>query len=177
SLTSSIPIMSKLKTQPNNSTQLMNICVIEAGMTYEFKEEKFYVDLNNKIFANHPYKTQIDEFLSDCVRKDDMITVQDILHDRYKSENQEKLNKNGCVVQCMFQKDEMMEDAEYKVEKIHTVFIERTNIQPGDKKFERMENCINKTKDLTEKCEKAFLLCVCVLSEHMHDYGYNESAK
>ncbi|XP_018358162.1 PREDICTED: pheromone-binding protein Gp-9-like [Trachymyrmex cornetzi] len=112
SLTSSIPIMSKLKTQPNNSTQLMNICVIEAGMTYEddygirdiindviekpdfeektrkhgcfvecilrklnwmerseFKEEKFYVDLNNKIFANHPYKTQIDEFLSDCVRK------------------------------------------------------------------------------------------------------------
>ncbi|XP_012055304.1 PREDICTED: uncharacterized protein LOC105618368 [Atta cephalotes] len=27
--------MSKLKIQPNNRTQLMNICIIEAGMTYE----------------------------------------------------------------------------------------------------------------------------------------------
>jgi len=35
----------------------------------EFKEEKFYADLNNKIFANHPYKIQIHEFLSDCMRK------------------------------------------------------------------------------------------------------------
>ena len=26
--------MSKLKIQPNNRTQLMNICIIEAGMTY-----------------------------------------------------------------------------------------------------------------------------------------------
>jgi len=34
-----------------------------------------------------------------------MLTVQDIIYDRYKSENQEKLNKNGCVVQCIFQKD------------------------------------------------------------------------
>ncbi|XP_018358163.1 PREDICTED: pheromone-binding protein Gp-9-like [Trachymyrmex cornetzi] len=134
----------------------------------------FTVDSKKLGSANKHYNTCLTET---NVSEDDMITVQDILHDRYKSENQEKLNKNGCVVQCMFQKDEMMEDAEYKVEKIHTVFIERTNIQPGDKKFERMENCINKTKDLTEKCEKAFLLCVCVLSEHMHDYGYNESAK
>ncbi|KYN26880.1 Pheromone-binding protein Gp-9, partial [Trachymyrmex cornetzi] len=111
---------------------------------------------------------------------DDMITIQDLIHDRYKSENQEKLNKNGCVQQCIFQKNGLMEDAEYKVEKMHTTFIEKTNIQPGDKRLERLENCINESKDLTEKCKKAFLFAVCFLKseqEHMHDYGYSESAK
>jgi len=33
-----------------------------------------------------------------------MLTVHDIAHDQYKSESQERLNKNGCVIQCLLQK-------------------------------------------------------------------------
>ena len=33
-----------------------------------------------------------------------MLTVYDIAHDQYKSESQERLNKNGCVIQCLLQK-------------------------------------------------------------------------
>lgn len=40
---------------------------------------------------------------------DDMFTIDDILHDRHKqSENQEKIKKNGCVMQCLLQKEEMV---------------------------------------------------------------------
>ncbi|KAG5342839.1 PBGP9 protein, partial [Acromyrmex charruanus] len=121
--------MSKLKTQSNNRTQLMNICIIEAGMTYEddydirdiindviekhdfeektrkhgcfvecilrklnwmekseFKEDKFYADLN-KIFANHPYKIQIYEFLNDCIRK-------------VKHEPQERCQRGVVAMKC-----------------------------------------------------------------------------
>ncbi|XP_018313469.1 pheromone-binding protein Gp-9-like, partial [Mycetomoellerius zeteki] len=111
---------------------------------------------------------------------DDVLTIQDILQDKYKSENQEKLNKNGCLMQCMFQKDGMMEDAEYKVEKMHSEFIKKTNVQPGDKRFEGLDTCINESKDVTEKCEKAFLLTTCYFKserEHLHDYGYDESTE
>ncbi|XP_011884064.1 PREDICTED: pheromone-binding protein Gp-9-like [Vollenhovia emeryi] len=34
----------------------------------ELKEEKFYADMD-KIFANHPLKIQIDEFIRDCATK------------------------------------------------------------------------------------------------------------
>ncbi|KYN33165.1 Pheromone-binding protein Gp-9, partial [Trachymyrmex septentrionalis] len=137
----------------------------------------FTVDSKKLGSANGNYNTCLIET---NVSEDDMLTVQDVIHDRYKSENQEKLNKNGCVLQCILQKDGLMEDAEYKLEKVHIAFIKRTNIQPGDKRLEQLENCINKSKDLTEKCEKAFLLSACLFKsehEHIHEYGYSESAK
>ncbi|XP_011069000.1 PREDICTED: pheromone-binding protein Gp-9-like [Acromyrmex echinatior] len=112
------------------------------------------------------------------VSEDDMLSVQDIIHDRYKSENQEKLNKNGCVLQCIFQKCGLVEGAEYKVENMRIEFIKRIHIQPGDKRLEKLENCINETKDLPEKCQKVFLLTVCLLKsvpEYLHQY--TDSAK
>ncbi|KAG5342840.1 PBGP9 protein, partial [Acromyrmex charruanus] len=109
-----------------------------------------------------------------------MLSVEDIIHDRYKSENQEKLNKNGCVIQCIFQKDGLVEGAEYKVENMRIAFAKRANIQPGDKRWEKLENCINETKDLPEKCEKAFLFSACLYKserEHLHEHKYTDSVK
>jgi len=39
-----------------------------------------------------------------------------------------------------------MEDAEYNIEKMRIAFIKRTNVQSGDKRLERLENCINECK-------------------------------
>ncbi|XP_018059916.1 PREDICTED: pheromone-binding protein Gp-9-like [Atta colombica] len=91
-------------------------------------------------------------------------------------------NYNTCLTETNVSEDDMltMEDAEYNIEKMRTAFIKRTNVQSGDKRLERLENCINESKDLTEKCEKAFLLSACLLKsehEHVHEYGYSESAK
>ncbi|XP_018059977.1 PREDICTED: pheromone-binding protein Gp-9-like [Atta colombica] len=108
------------------------------------------------------------------VSDDDMLTVHDIAHDQYKSENQEKLNKNGCVIQCLLQKGGLMEDAEFKVEKMHSEFIKKTSVQPGDKRLESLDTCINESKDLTEKCEKAFLISACFIkAEHKHKHGHD----
>ncbi|KAG5340947.1 PBGP9 protein, partial [Acromyrmex heyeri] len=73
-----------------------------------------------------------------------------------------------------------MEGAEYKVENMRIAFIKKANIQPGDKRLEKVENCINETKDLPEKCEKVFLFSVCFYKserEHLHEYKYTDSAK
>ncbi|XP_018313626.1 pheromone-binding protein Gp-9 isoform X3 [Mycetomoellerius zeteki] len=118
--------------------------------------------------ANVNYNTCLTET---NISEDDVLTIQDILQDKYKSENQEKLNKNGCLIQCIFQKDGMMEDAEYKVGKMHNEFIKRTKIQPGDKRLESVDTCINESKDLTEKCEKAFRITACFMkAEHKHKH-------
>ncbi|KYQ48333.1 Pheromone-binding protein Gp-9 [Trachymyrmex zeteki] len=105
------------------------------------------------------------------VSDDDMLTVRDITHDQYKSESQERLNKNGCVMQCLLQKAGLMEDAEYKVEKMHSEFIKKTNVEPGNKRLECLDTCINESKDLTEKCEKAFRITACFMkAEHKHKH-------
>ncbi|XP_018399316.1 PREDICTED: pheromone-binding protein Gp-9-like [Cyphomyrmex costatus] len=111
------------------------------------------------------------------VSEDDMLTVQDITKDQYKSESQERLNKNGCVMQCLLQKEGLMEDAEYKTENMHNEFIKKTNVEPGNKRLESLDKCINESKDLTEKCEKAFLLSACFIkAEHKHKHeNENES--
>ncbi|KYN33166.1 Pheromone-binding protein Gp-9, partial [Trachymyrmex septentrionalis] len=118
---------------------------------------------------------------------DVMLTVHDITHDRYKSESEEKLNKNGCVMQCLLQKAGLASNAEYKVEKMHSEFIKKTGVQPGDQRLECLDTCINESKDLTEKCVKAFNLSACVIkfehrhkheNDHEHDHEHeNESAK
>ncbi|KYN26881.1 Pheromone-binding protein Gp-9, partial [Trachymyrmex cornetzi] len=103
---------------------------------------------------------------------DDMLTVQDVAHDQYKSESQERLNKNGCVMQCLLQKGGMASNAEYKAEKMRSEFIKKTSVQPGDKRLESLDACINESKDLTEKCEKAFLISACFIKgEHKHKHG------
>ncbi|XP_011706904.1 PREDICTED: pheromone-binding protein Gp-9-like [Wasmannia auropunctata] len=56
-----------------------------------------------------------------------------------------------------------MEESEYDVEKMHIDFTKRTNAHPGEKIFEALDNCINETKDLTEKCEKSFALTECFI--------------
>ncbi|KYQ48331.1 Pheromone-binding protein Gp-9, partial [Trachymyrmex zeteki] len=144
----------------------------------EYKVEKMHSEFIKK--TNVQPGDKRFEGLDTCINEYDVLTIQDILQDKYKSENQEKLNKNGCLMQCMFQKDGMMEDAEYKVEKMHSEFIKKTNVQPGDKRFEGLDTCINESKDVTEKCEKAFLLTTCYFKserEHLHDYGYDESTE
>jgi len=39
-----------------------------------------------------------------------------------------------------------MEDAEFKVEKMHSEFIKKTSVQPGDKRLESLDTCINECK-------------------------------
>ncbi|KAG5307483.1 PBGP9 protein, partial [Acromyrmex insinuator] len=103
-----------------------------------------------------------------------MLAIEDVIHNQHKSESQERINKNGCVMQCMFQKDGMMEDAEYKIEKMHIIFVQKTNVQSGDKRLESLDNCINASKDLPDKCEKAFLITECILkSEHKHKHEHD----
>ncbi|XP_011875688.1 PREDICTED: pheromone-binding protein Gp-9-like [Vollenhovia emeryi] len=98
------------------------------------------------------------------VSDDDMLTAQDIIEDKYKqSEHQEKLKKNGCIYQCMLQKVGWMEGSEYVVEKMHSEFSKGSTSPVGSKIFTARDNCINETKDLTEKCEKAFSLTKCFL--------------
>ncbi|XP_024875462.1 pheromone-binding protein Gp-9-like [Temnothorax curvispinosus] len=108
--------------------------------------------------GNKYYNTCLTE---NNVSDDDMLTIRDIIEDKHKQENQEKIKKNGCVMQCLFQKDGVMEGSEYDSE-----FTKRTNAPSGSeysKIFEALDNCINETKDLTEKCEKSFALTECFL--------------
>ncbi|XP_071570236.1 pheromone-binding protein Gp-9-like [Temnothorax nylanderi] len=95
------------------------------------------------------------------VSDDDMFTIRDIIEDKHKQENQERIKKNGCVIQCLLQKEGVMEGSEYDVEKMHSEFTKRTNAPSGSKKVETLDNCINETKDLTEKCDKSFALTEC----------------
>ncbi|KAL0130160.1 hypothetical protein PUN28_002041 [Cardiocondyla obscurior] len=98
------------------------------------------------------------------VSDDDMFSITDILENKHtQSENQEKLKKNGCVLQCLLQKEGVMQEAEYDEEKIRSSFTKKTNVKPGEEMFEALNNCINETKNLTEKCEKSLALTECVI--------------
>ncbi|GAB1860051.1 Pheromone-binding protein Gp-9 [Camponotus japonicus] len=92
----------------------------------------------------------------------DIFTIGDLIHERHKqSENQEKLRKNSCVVYCIFQKENMIEESELNLETIHTKFTEKTNIQPGHILYKALDDCIKEVKDITDKCEKSFALVTC----------------
>lgn len=40
--------------------------------------------------------------------------MDDIIHDRHKqSENEERINKNGCILQCVLQKEGMVSPISY----------------------------------------------------------------
>jgi len=39
-----------------------------------------------------------------------------------------------------------MEESEFKIEKMLSGFTKKTNIQPGEEKFEAFNNCINESK-------------------------------
>jgi len=39
-----------------------------------------------------------------------------------------------------------MEGSEYNIEKMLNEFTKKTNVQPGGKKFEAFENCLNESK-------------------------------
>ncbi|XP_071626703.1 pheromone-binding protein Gp-9-like [Temnothorax longispinosus] len=107
------------------------------------------------------------------VSDDDMLTLQDVIHDRHKeSENQEKIKKNGCVLQCILEKFGIMEGSEYDVEKMRSETI-KGDIDESTKLklLEGLNNCINETKDLTEKCEKSFDLVVCGLKSKEKVYA------
>lgn len=145
----------------------------------------FTVDSKKLGSGDKNYTTCLTE---NNVSDDDIFTLQDIIHDRHKSEDQNKIKMNGCVAQCLFQKAGIMQDAEYHPDFEKT---EKTNAQPEDKLFEALDNCINETKNLTKKCEKAFALTECFLKaqdkifptsenheecEHEHEHQ-NESEK
>ncbi|XP_071626694.1 pheromone-binding protein Gp-9-like isoform X1 [Temnothorax longispinosus] len=137
--------------------------------------------------GNKYYNTCLTE---NNVSDDDMLTIRDIIEDKHKQENQERIKKNGCVMQCLLQNEGVMNGSEYDVEKmlrkgdfvestklklleglnncinekkIHRKFTKRTNAPSSSKIFEALDNCINETKDLTEKCEKSFALTECFL--------------
>ncbi|XP_011706759.1 PREDICTED: pheromone-binding protein Gp-9-like [Wasmannia auropunctata] len=80
------------------------------------------------------------------VSDDDMFTTEDLINDRHKPEDQEKIKKNGCVLQCLAQKSEIMNESEFDVEKMHSEFTRITKVQPGEKIFEAFDNCINESK-------------------------------
>ncbi|XP_029175256.1 pheromone-binding protein Gp-9-like [Nylanderia fulva] len=97
--------------------------------------------------------TQID------ITENDIYTVGDLIHDRYKeSENEEKVKKNGCLVHCLLQKQNLIEELDLNVEKLHTELTKKTNAQPGDNVHKALDECIEKVKDITDKCEKSFAL-------------------
>ncbi|XP_077259578.1 pheromone-binding protein Gp-9-like [Temnothorax americanus] len=131
-------------------------------------------------FLNEHYNTCLIE---NNVSDDDMLTINDVIFDEYyllfnKSINQEEKEKNGCVLQCILEKSGVMEGSEYDVEKIRNETIpggldESTKV----KMLEGLNNCINETKDLTEKCEKSFNLVACSLKSKflvLIDYLYKE---
>ncbi|XP_011875690.1 PREDICTED: pheromone-binding protein Gp-9-like [Vollenhovia emeryi] len=124
---------------------------------------------------NKNYNTCLTE---NDVSDDDMLTAEDIIQDKYKqSEHQEKLKKNGCIYQCVLQKEGLMEGSEYDVEKMHSEFTKRSTAPVGSEIFTALDSCINETKDLTEKCEKAFSLTKCFLQAEERIYptpGNNE---
>ncbi|XP_071626695.1 pheromone-binding protein Gp-9-like isoform X2 [Temnothorax longispinosus] len=108
--------------------------------------------------GNKYYNTCLTE---NNVSDDDMLTIRDIIEDKHKQENQERIKKNGCVMQCLLQNEGVMNGSEYDVEKMLRKgdFVESTKL----KLLEGLNNCINETKDLTEKCEKSFALTECFL--------------
>ncbi|XP_011633426.1 pheromone-binding protein Gp-9-like isoform X1 [Pogonomyrmex barbatus] len=111
--------------------------------------------------ANDNYNVCLTE---NNVSNNDMFTIEDVVNDRHKEpDNEEKIKKNGCVIQCLFEKVGAMVGAEYNVEKIRDDFSKKTNAQPGEEIFIALDNCIDKTKDLTEKCEKTFALAECFM--------------
>ncbi|KAL6262707.1 hypothetical protein P5V15_005499 [Pogonomyrmex californicus] len=108
------------------------------------------------------YNTCLEEHqMSD----DDIYTINDIIHDRHKKpENEEKAKKNACIIQCLLEKAELMEGSEYNIEKMREVYIARSNIQSTeDQLYKDFENCLNESKDMTDKCEKSFALTECIL--------------
>ncbi|XP_071626701.1 pheromone-binding protein Gp-9-like [Temnothorax longispinosus] len=103
------------------------------------------------------------------VSDDDMFTIKGVIFDIYniflnESEKQENIKKNGCVLQCILEKFGIMEGSEYDVEKMRSETIPE-NIDESTKlnMLKGLNNCINETKDLTEKCEKSFNLVACGL--------------
>ncbi|KYN33164.1 hypothetical protein ALC56_12497, partial [Trachymyrmex septentrionalis] len=117
----------------------------------EFKEEKFYADLNDKIFANHPYKIQIHQFLSDCIRKvkisfeqneksralhlyfnncSDVYNPEEIMTDLpTQPENEERRRRVGCWIACILKRQNLMEGSNIKEAQIYVIInMEYTNI-------------------------------------------------
>nr|Q8WRP6.1 RecName: Full=Pheromone-binding protein Gp-9; Short=PBP; AltName: Full=Putative odorant-binding protein Gp-9; Flags: Precursor [Solenopsis globularia littoralis]AAL51132.1 putative odorant binding protein precursor [Solenopsis globularia littoralis] len=95
---------------------------------------------------------------------DDIFTILDITSGHHKNENEhDKQHKNGCVMHCLLEKDGLMTGADYHEEKIREDYIKETGAQPGDKRLEALDTCMNETKDMTDKCDKSLLLVACVL--------------
>jgi hypothetical protein len=132
--------------------------------------------LSTKIGSvNENYTTCLTE---NHISDDDMFTLQEVLHDA-DSEHEEKMKKNGCAIQCMLEKAEVMEGAEYKIDKWLSHFTQKTHIQPGEAKYEALNTCINETKDHPDKCEKSFASLKCFMKalNHIDPFSEHEHAE
>ncbi|XP_011154022.1 pheromone-binding protein Gp-9-like isoform X2 [Harpegnathos saltator] len=94
----------------------------------------------------------------------DLFTVDDIMYERYKEPgNEEKIRKHGCVLHCSLEKTGQMVGSEINVEQMHNGFLTTYGEKKGREAIKVVDDCINITKDFTEKCHKAFHLMMCFL--------------
>ncbi|CAL1673908.1 unnamed protein product [Lasius platythorax] len=119
-------------------------------------------NVDRKVGSKHKdYSTCLTE--TDTT-ENDIYTIGDIINDRYnQSENQEKVRKNGCLIHCLLKKENVIEESEFNIEKMHTEFTKKTNAQPGDNAYKALDDCIEKVKDITDKCEKSLALVACYI--------------
>ncbi|XP_072759461.1 pheromone-binding protein Gp-9-like [Anoplolepis gracilipes] len=118
------------------------------------------ITLNSKLGSTHPeYNTCLTET---STNNNDVFSVGDILVDRHKQpENEEKQRKNGCLIHCLLQKQGLIEESEFNIEKTRTAFAEKTNYQVGDDFHKAFDNCLEEAKNIEDKCEKSLTLVTC----------------
>ncbi|XP_011154021.1 pheromone-binding protein Gp-9-like isoform X1 [Harpegnathos saltator] len=109
--------------------------------------------------------TQYSECLNETyITPTDLFTVDDIMYERYKEPgNEEKIRKHGCVLHCSLEKTGQMVGSEINVEQMHNGFLTTYGEKKGREAIKVVDDCINITKDFTEKCHKAFHLMMCFL--------------
>nr|Q5EP16.1 RecName: Full=Pheromone-binding protein Gp-9; Short=PBP; AltName: Full=Putative odorant-binding protein Gp-9; Flags: Precursor [Solenopsis nigella gensterblumi]AAW80682.1 putative odorant binding protein precursor [Solenopsis nigella gensterblumi] len=108
------------------------------------------------------YETCLTEL---SVTEDELFSIGEVTSGQHKTNHEDtELHKNGCVMQCMLEKDGLMTGADYDEEKMREDYIKETGAQPGDQRVEALNACMQETKDLEDKCDKSLILVACVLA-------------
>nr|ABX25757.1 putative odorant binding protein [Solenopsis invicta] len=109
--------------------------------------------------------------------EDDIFSIGEVSSGQHKTNHEDtELHKNGCVMQCLLEKDGLMSGADYDEEKIREDYIKETGAQPGDQRIEALNTCMQETKDMEDKCDKSLLLAACILAAEAVLADSNEAA-
>jgi hypothetical protein len=136
-----------------------------------FRDDQFTMKIGSD--SEHYTTCLTEKHMSD----DDMFTVQDIIDDKHElSENEEKVHKNGGVLKCIMKKMELLDGSNYVTEKIHAEMV-KTDIHPGEMRYQNMDNCLDSTKDIEDVREKCFALMKCAVKAEQNDPSLHPPTK